>query len=85
MTAIRYINRLKKLDQLIRTRSTGNANQLALKLGVSERGAYYCIHELKELGAPVTCSYRDNSYIYEIEGRLRISFDPLIKNTKIIP
>ncbi len=75
MTANRYINRLKKMDRLIRTRSTGNATQLAFKLGVSERCVYYSINELKELGAPVSWSYDDNSYIYEQEGRLKIGFD----------
>ena len=74
MSAIRYINRMKRIDYLIRTRSTGNAGALSLKLGISVRSVYVCLNDLKELGAPVQWSSDDNSYIYRYDGRLEVSF-----------
>lgn len=74
MTAIKYINRLKYLDYLVRTRSTGKPEILANKMGVSVRSTYDYINDLKELGAPVRWSVHEESYVYYEEGKLEICF-----------
>ncbi len=81
MTLSTYFDRLKKMDYLIRTRSTGKPAALAKKMGLSERQTYTCLNELRELGAPVTWSYADESYIYTEEGRLQIRFIPFFPGT----
>jgi predicted DNA-binding transcriptional regulator YafY len=74
MTAIKYIDRLRRLDLLIRTRMTGSACELADRFGLCERTVYEYLNDLRELGAPVTWSAEENSYIYNLEGRLRLGF-----------
>ncbi len=74
MSAIRYINRLKRIDILVRTRSTGTPAELARRLGIAERTLYGYLNDLRELGAPVIWSYDDNSYIYTDEGRFEVSY-----------
>jgi len=53
MPAIKYINRLKAIDQLIKLKATGSPKELADKLGISERQIYKYISDLKELGAKI--------------------------------
>jgi len=74
MSAIKYIERLKRMDYLIRTRNTGSPGDFAAKLGISERSLYEYINAMRELGAPVAYSYHDNSYIYIKDGNFKISF-----------
>jgi predicted DNA-binding transcriptional regulator YafY len=74
MTAIKYINRLKYLDYLVRSHATGNPANLASKMGVSVRSTYDYINDLKELGAPVKWSVHEDSYVYAEEGKLELCF-----------
>jgi predicted DNA-binding transcriptional regulator YafY len=74
MTAIKYINRLKYLDYLVRTHATGSPEDLANKMGVSVRSIYDYLNDLKELGAPVKWSIQKESYIYSEEGKLELCF-----------
>jgi transcriptional antiterminator len=70
------VNRIKYLDQLIKTKSTGTPKQLSNRLNISERCLYYHIKILKELGAPVKFCKKRNSYYYTFEGRLIIKYLP---------
>jgi hypothetical protein len=74
MSALKYINRLKRIDRLVRLKATGSPKQLACTLGISERSLYQYLGELKALGAPVAWSMHENSYIYVEEGMLDIEF-----------
>ncbi len=74
MTAIKYIDRLKQIDRLVRLRSTGSPNELAVKLGISERSVYDLLKDLRELGAPLAWDFYSNSYIYIEAGKLQIDF-----------
>lgn len=74
MSALRYIERLKRIDRLVKMKATGNPGQLARKIGISERSIYQYLNELRELGAPISYSFFDNSYIYLEEGGLDIQF-----------
>ncbi len=65
MKLVDYLNRIRQLDSLIRLRCTGAPRDLSEKLGVSEKTVYRCLADLKELGAPITYSRRDESYVYE--------------------
>jgi predicted DNA-binding transcriptional regulator YafY len=68
------IDRLARLDHLIRIKGTGTPAQLAERLNLSERSIYDYINFMKGLGCPIKFdSYRE-SYFYEEEGFFVIAF-----------
>jgi len=70
------IQRLQRIDHLIRIKGTGSPAQLAKRVGISERSIYGYLNLMKDLGAPIRfCHYRE-SYYYDEEGGLIISFFP---------
>jgi len=74
MPAIKYINRLKAIDQLIKLKATGSPKELADKLGISERQIYKYISDLKVLGSKIQFDKFCNSYTYLTNGDLSIEF-----------
>jgi Mn-dependent DtxR family transcriptional regulator len=70
----KYIERIRYLDFLIRTKATGTVMQLAKKLDLSEPGTMKYIKEMKELGCPIKYCRKRNSYYYSEEGKVHISF-----------
>lgn len=70
------ILRLRRIDHLIRIKGTGSPAQLAKRIGISERSIYGYLNLMKDLGAPIRfCHYRE-SYYYDEEGGLILSFFP---------
>jgi len=66
MTINKYVNRLKRIDQLIQQQRTGNAKALAQKLGMCERQVYNILEELRDFGIPVEyCRVRQTYYYTE--------------------
>ena len=53
MSLKKYIDRFKRIDQLIRLKATGTPKELAEKLHISEALLYLTLSEMKELGAPI--------------------------------
>ena len=72
MKFLEEIERLKRLDQLIRLKATGTPAQLASRLHVSERTVYNEILTLRLLGAPVEFCKVRNSYFYSYEVEVRL-------------
>lgn len=68
------VERLERIDYLIRTKSTGTPKQLAAKLTLSERCVRNYISVMKELGAPITYSRKRGCYCYEEPGRFNFYF-----------
>lgn len=60
-----FIEKVERLDHQIRQGSTGNAQQLAQKLGISKRSVFHYLKWMKDRGAPITFSRIRKSYIYE--------------------
>ena len=58
------IERIKRVNVLIRKEATGTPLQLAEKLNVSESTVFRLISELKELGAPIIYCRHCESYKY---------------------
>ena len=67
MSILKYIDRAKRMDDLIRRKATGNAEEFARKLGVSRRILMENIGDLKELGAPICYDEFCKSYYYKSE------------------
>lgn len=65
---------LKRMDQMIRTKSTGAPGDFAGRLYLSERSLYNYIGLMKALGAPIRYSRTETSYVYEEAGRFVIEF-----------
>ncbi|GAO41958.1 HTH domain-containing protein [Flavihumibacter petaseus] len=68
------IDRLDRLDNLIRTKSTGTPQDLANKLNISRSTLYEYIGLLKSMGAPISFCRRRNSFYYEVEGKFHFNF-----------
>lgn len=62
---------IKRIHELIETKSTGSPSDLALKLNLTERSVYNYISFMKtDLNAPVKYDYEIMNYIYERECSL---------------
>ena len=75
MALYNYLNRIRRLDSLIRQKRTGTPKELAEKLDISERWLYILMEELRiELGCPIRYDRRERSYVYEEPGKVVIGF-----------
>ncbi len=59
------LSQLERLDGLIRRKSTGSPQALALRLGVSERTVYNLMDALRSVGADIEFCKISNSYCYK--------------------
>ncbi|MFN8250443.1 MAG: HTH domain-containing protein [Ferruginibacter sp.] len=64
MSLINYINRVSIIDSLIKSKSTGNASQLAKTVQLSEPSLLRHIKTMKASGFPIRFSRKYNSYYY---------------------
>ena len=62
------------MDLLIRKRSTGNPEDFAARLSVSERSLYNYLTAMRELGAPICYSRVLGSYYYRTDGKFTFEF-----------
>lgn len=75
MSLYRYINRIRRLDSLIKRKSTGTPKELANKLDISERWLYKFLRELKEeFDCPIIYDHYKQSYVYEEQGSITLGF-----------
>lgn len=65
---------LKRIDYFIQKKGTGTPQQLAARLGVTERCLYKYLNVMKECGAPIKFSNSRQSYYYDEDGHFNISF-----------
>jgi len=69
-----YLYRLRKMDALIKRRSTGTPREFAKRLSLSESALYEYITILKQLGAPVKYCRKRRSYYYSEIGSFHFEF-----------
>ena len=70
MKAIIQLERLERIDQLIRLHATGKPSELATKLNISISTLYELLNYLKDLGASFYYSREKQSYVYEYPMQL---------------
>lgn len=75
MSLLKYIDRLKRMDDLIRRKGTGTPNEFAEKLGISKSMLMINLSELKEMGALLTYDTINQTYVYLNGCRLRLEFE----------
>jgi predicted DNA-binding transcriptional regulator YafY len=68
------LERLQRIDNLIRIKATGTPSSLAGKIGISERCLYKYLNLMKDFGAPIKFSNVRQSYYYDEDGYFKISF-----------
>ncbi len=78
----KQINRLQQIDQLIRQKRTGNADELAYKLEISRRQVYNWLDEFKGLGLEIEYNREIKSYVYLKPYQINIILD--IKELTVI-
>ncbi len=84
MNYIKHIERLEKIDKLIRKRRTGTPEELARNIGVSRRQLYNYLDELRSYGVEINYFRVCQSYRYTSNTRLRINFEcEVIDNNQI--
>lgn len=72
MSLLKSIDRLKRIDTLIRKQATGTSDEFARKLGISRSMLMENLREMKDLGASICfCPYR-RTYFYTTEFGLLI-------------
>ena len=69
---LKYTNRLRHADQLIRLEATGTPRLFAQKLGISESYLYGILDEMKEMGLPLSYCKTRLTYVYTKPVKLRI-------------
>lgn len=69
---LKYTERLRQADQLIRLEATGAPRLFAKKLGISESYLYGILDEMKVMGLPLSYNKNKLSYIYTSPVRLHI-------------
>ncbi|WP_420577028.1 hypothetical protein [Ekhidna sp.] len=80
MPVIKYFDRLKRMDDLIRRRATGSPEQFATKMGMDRSTLMRYLSELRELDAPIYFDPIKQSYYYEEEVCLELGFKRISKN-----
>lgn len=75
MSMLKYIDRLKRMDYLIRRKATGTPDEFAGKLGICKSMLMINLSELKEMGAEVKYNPQLRSYCYEGNYVLKLGFE----------
>lgn len=73
---VQYIDRIQRIDQMIRRKATGTPKQLAKKLNISERLVYQSLSYMREMGAPITYCPHSESYVYTKNVHFDVGFKP---------
>lgn len=70
MSFIRYIDKLRHIDSLIRKKATGNQESLSQKVGLSRSSLNEYLKVMKQLGFPICYCKHRNSYYYDKKGQM---------------
>lgn len=68
------LERLERIDRLIRIKGTGTPAELAARLKMSERNIYQYLNLMRDLGAPIKFDPYRETYYYSEDGQFIICF-----------
>ena len=71
----KQLYRVQQIDQLIRQKRTGSADELANKLQISRRQVYNWLEELKDMGLEIKYNRALKSFVYLKSYKVNIAFD----------
>jgi hypothetical protein len=72
MKAFTQLERMKKMNWLIKTEHTGNPKEFAGKLGICQSHLYNLIEDMKIDGAPIKYSRKRQTYFYERHFEIKL-------------
>ena len=75
MSLLKYLERLKRMDDLIRRKATGSPEEFSRKLNISRSQFLQDLKELREMGAPIEYCKITRSYIYTKPCQPILSFN----------
>jgi predicted DNA-binding transcriptional regulator YafY len=78
----KYLERISRIDQLMRLKNTGSAEELAAKLGISRSTLFETLNLMKDYGAEIAYCPHRQTYYYAQEGCFEIGFKPKNKLSK---
>lgn len=73
MKAEEQIERLAKMNRLIKAEHSGNPEEFASQLGVCKSHLFNLIEEMKIMGAPIKYSRIRRTYYYDSDFEIRLS------------
>ena len=82
MKIIEQIERLQRIDQIIRTESTGSPKEFANKLNISVSTLYELLNCLKQIGADIYYNRYKRSYLYTVPSKLIFKIDKNLTKIK---
>ncbi len=74
MNMISQLERVQKINRMIKSARTGSPKEFAGELGISESHFYRYIDELQEMGVPIQYSRARRTYYYENNTELSLSY-----------
>jgi hypothetical protein len=72
MSLLKYIERLKRMDDLIRRKATGTPDEFATRMGLGKSVLMEELLDLKKLGAVIIYCKNRQTYYYQREFILKI-------------
>ncbi|WP_299837766.1 HTH domain-containing protein [uncultured Tenacibaculum sp.] len=74
MEFLQKIQVIERLDQLIKLKSTGTADDLSRRLNISKRSVYNILELMKRMGAPIKYNQTRQTYYYSYECNFVLGF-----------
>ena len=74
MSVIKYLERLKRMDALIRRNATGSPENFADRMNLCRSALMKNLCEMKKMGAPISYCKQRQTYYYKEEKELFIGF-----------
>ena len=74
MNMISQLQRVQKINRMIKSARTGSPREFAGELGISESHFHRYIEELQQMGVPIQYSRARRTYYYENNTELILSY-----------
>lgn len=82
--SINYLDRIKKINKLIKLQKTGTPAEFARRLNIGKRQLYNILDDLKIMGAPIKYCRKRETFFYQYEFDLQIYYSiKILKNGDI--
>ena len=83
MKLVEHLERIKKMNRLIRSGQTGTPAEFAQVIGISQSHLFRSLHELESYGMDIRYSRSVQTYFYGNDNELTISYSlKLISDSK---
>jgi hypothetical protein len=83
MKLVERLERIKKMNRMIRSGHTGPPFEFAGAIGISQSHLFRCIHELAQYGMEIRYSRTLKTYYYNYDNELTIHYSlKLISDSK---